>query len=61
MPTGPNGEKKRKVGRPPLPMPEPIPDTAENVAAAMFKVPAKKRDEWRYLKEHRKGKKTGAS
>ena len=55
MPTGPNGEK-RKVGRPSLPMPEPIPDTAENVAAAMFKVPAKKREEWRYLKEHRKGK-----
>ena len=49
-------KKKRKAGRPPLPMPEPIPDTAENVATAMFKVPAKKRDEWRYLKERRKGK-----
>lgn len=48
-------EKKRKVGRPSLPMPEPIPDTADNIAAAMFRVPAKKPDEWRYLKD-KKGK-----
>jgi hypothetical protein len=44
-------EKKRKVGRPSLPMPEPIPDTADNIAAAMFRVPAKKRSEWRYLQD----------
>ena len=38
-------EKMR--GRPPKPMPEPIPDTPENIARAMFHGPPKK--VWRYL------------
>ena len=46
-------ENKAKVGRPPLPMPEDIPDTPENVAKAMFRAGAKKRDEWRYLQKHK--------
>lgn len=43
-------EQKRR-GRPPKPMPEPIPDTWENVAKALLDTPPKKRDEWEYLKE----------
>lgn len=38
---------KRKRGRPPLPMPEAIPDTPQNVAKALFRGPPKK--EWRYM------------
>ena len=32
-------------------MPEPIPDTPENVAKAILSTPPKKADEWEYLKE----------
>lgn len=43
--------KKRKRGRPVTrKMPEPIPDTAENIALAIMQGPPK--DEWRYLKEY---------
>ena len=42
---------RRKRGRPPKPMPEPIPDTPENVARALLSTPPKKRDEWDYLKQ----------
>lgn len=38
--------EKNKGGRPPKPMPEPIPDTPENVARAIMRGPAKKR--WRF-------------
>ena len=40
---------KRKVGRPPKPLPEPIPDTPENVARALLTTPPKRHDEWKYL------------
>ena len=43
---------KRSVGRPPLPMPAPIPDTPENVMRAIVNTPPKK--EWRYLKGQQK-------
>ena len=43
------GEETRGVGRPPLAMPEPIPDTPENVAKAILSTPAKKRDEWKFV------------
>ena len=43
-------EKKRRRGRPVKnQMPEPIPNTMENVARAAMQGPPKK--EWRYLKE----------
>ena len=32
-------------------MPEPIPDTPENVLKALLRTPPKKRDEWKYLKD----------
>ena len=44
-----------KRGRPAtLKMPEPIPDTPENVARAIMKGPPKK--DWRYIKKYRKQK-----
>ena len=42
-------DEKKPVGRPPNPMPEPIPDTPENVARAIMQRPPKKN--WRYLKK----------
>ena len=49
------GEKiivSRKPGRPvEKPMPEPIPDTPENIARALLTTPPKKEDEWDYLKD----------
>ena len=33
-------------------MPEPIPDTPENIARALLTTPPKKEDEWDYLKDH---------
>ena len=32
------------------PLPEPIPDTPENVALALVNTPPKKADEWEYTK-----------
>ena len=44
--------KKRTRGRPvEKPMPEPIPDTPENIARALLTTPPKKEDEWDYLKD----------
>ena len=44
---------KRPRGRPPVdrPMPEPIPDTPENIARAIMQGPPKK--DWDYLKEQK--------
>ena len=44
-------DDKPKRGRPPKPMPEPIPDTWENVAKTLLETPPKKKEEWDYLKE----------
>ena len=45
--------QKQPVGRPPshdyTKMPEPIPDTLENIARAVLNTPPKKEDEWEYL------------
>ena len=50
----PNDKRtKRPRGRPSLPMPEPIPDTPENIARILMTTPPKKEDEWEYLREHR--------
>lgn len=48
----PNGSAtKLQRGRPvEKPMPEPIPDTPENIARALVNSPPKRRDEWAYLK-----------
>ena len=43
----PKKEAKRR-GRPPLPIPERIPDTPENVMRAIIKTPPDK--DWNYLK-----------
>ena len=46
--------KKRSHGRPvEKPMPDPIPDTPENVAKALVRAKPKKRSGWKYLKEGR--------
>ena len=43
---------KRPRGRPVKhPMPEPIPDTPENIARAVLATPNKRDDEWEYLKK----------
>ena len=47
------GPTKRRIGRPvekPMLMPDPIPDTPENIARAVLTTPPKARDEWDYLK-----------
>ena len=47
---------KRKRGRPSKrTMPEPIPDTPENIMKAVLATPPKRADEWRYLKDERAG------
>ncbi len=42
---------RRSVGRPPRPMPEPIPDTLEHVAQALLTTPPKRESEWEYLQQ----------
>ena len=43
---------KRTRGRPiKNTMPEPIPDTPENIAKAVLSTPPKKLSEWKYLRE----------
>ena len=43
--------RKRPVGRPTRPMPEPIPDTPENVARILMNAPQRKRSDWEFIKE----------
>ena len=48
--------KKRNRRRPAKrTMPEPIPDTPENIMKAVLDTPPKRADEWRYLKDERAG------
>ncbi len=42
---------KRPRGRPEKPLPNPIPDTPENVMRAILNTPPKRDDEWDYLKK----------
>ena len=47
-------KKKTKRGRPiKNTMPEPIPDTAENIARALLTTPPKDEGDWDYLKDTR--------
>jgi hypothetical protein len=43
--------KRKKAGRPPMVMPEAIPDTAENVIDAVLNTPPRKRSEWKFVQE----------
>ena len=43
--------KEETRGRPGRPMPEPIPDTPENIMKALISTPHKKRDEWDFMRE----------
>ncbi|MCY3562159.1 MAG: hypothetical protein OXH20_13500 [bacterium] len=44
--------ERRRRGRPAKrKMPDPIPDTPENIARAVLNTPPKRRDEWRYLQD----------
>ena len=50
MATGEQPQKVTKRGRPPtLTMPDPIPDTLDNVMDAVLSTPPKKRSEWKYI------------
>ena len=49
-------EEKPKRGRPPLKMPDPIPDTLDNVLRSLVNAPPKKKGDWAYLKESEKTK-----
>lgn len=49
-------QKKKGPGRPPLEMPEPIPDTLENVAWAVLNTPPKKKWEWKFMQEKKSKK-----
>ena len=51
MPKPKKTDKKR--GRPPLPMPERIPDTPDNVMRAIIKTPPDK--DWQYLSGRKHG------
>ena len=46
--------ESKKTGRPPKPIPEPIPDTAENIMRALVNTPSKKDEDWKYLKEEKR-------
>ena len=43
--------QKKARGRPVRPMPDPIPDTPENVARIVMQAPTKPQDGWDYLKK----------
>ncbi len=53
-----NDEKqKRPRGRPPKHlMPEPIPDTPENIMKAFIKTPPRKREDWKFVQEREEKK-----
>ena len=52
MPDVAEPTEKRGRGRPvEKEMPEPIPDTLENIAKAVLSTPPKSEDEWKYLKK----------
>ena len=45
---------KRPVGRPPLELPDPIPDTPENIARVVLNTKPKRRGEWRFEKQRKR-------
>ena len=44
--------EKARQGRPAMyPLPDPIPDTPENIARAILSTPPKKREDWKHVQE----------
>ncbi|MDE2655630.1 MAG: hypothetical protein OXI71_17685 [Gemmatimonadota bacterium] len=44
--------EKARQSRPAMyPLPDPIPDTPENIARAILSTPPKKRDDWQHVQE----------
>ena len=54
-------KNKQPRGRPARPMPDPIPDTPENVARIVLQAPKQPKDGWDYLKKARQPDKAAAS
>lgn len=51
------GKRRRPRGRPvEYSMPEPIPDTPENIMKAILRTPPRKRENWRFVRERGTGK-----
>ena len=47
---------KKPRGRPvEHPMPDPIPDTPENIMKAFLRTPPRKRSDWEFVKEREQG------
>lgn len=44
-------ENEQRENQNEYPMPEPIPDTPENIARALLTTPPKKEEEWRYTQD----------
>ena len=44
-------KQPKKRGRPPKTMPDPIPDTPENVVKALVTTPPKDPQEWKFLQK----------
>lgn len=45
-------DSKRPRGRPvKYPLPDPIPDTPENIARALLTTPPRKRKDWKHIRE----------
>ncbi len=48
-------KSKKRRGRPvTYPIPEPIPDTPENIMKAILATPPKGRDEWKFMQERKR-------
>lgn len=48
-------KQKKPRGRPRIyEMPEPIPDSIENIVRSMRRDPARPADDWEYLREHKR-------
>ncbi len=45
-----SNDKRKRAPKRPLVLPEPIPDSVENVIGALVGTPPKRRKDWRYLK-----------
>ena len=45
-------QESKSRGRPPdYPMPEPIPDTPENIMKAILATPPRKREDWKFVQK----------
>jgi len=52
-------DRQRKRGRPvEHPLPEPIPDTPENIMKAFLNTPPRKREDWRFAQKRHDARRT---